>query len=233
MKPIAIFRHLECEGPGYLADFLDQQSLSHKLIRIDQHDPVPESIDEYSALVFMGGPMSANDDLDWITAEIKLIQMARKVDLPLLGHCLGGQLIAKALGGTISKNPVKEIGWHAVNKQSNPECGDWLSVLPDHFEVFHWHGETFSVPQGATPLLSSQYCENQAFAIGNTLALQCHVEMTAPMVKEWVTEYAGELSNPSESLQAANQILADLEKKINQLKPVADNIYQRWIRALN
>jgi GMP synthase-like glutamine amidotransferase len=232
MKPIAIFRHLECEGPGYFAEFLDNHRLPYTLIRIDQHDPVPASTDDYSALVFMGGPMSVNDDLEWIAAEIKLIQQAHKMDMPLLGHCLGGQLIAKALGGTISKNHVKEIGWHTVSKQ--PRAGDrgWLASLPDEFEVFHWHGETFSIPAGATPLLSSRHCENQAFAVGNTLALQCHVEMTAPMVREWVSEYADELSTTSESLQSSDLILENLDSKIAQLKPIADSIYQRWIRAV-
>jgi GMP synthase-like glutamine amidotransferase len=232
MKPIAIFRHLECEGPGYFADFLDQQQLPYTLIRIDQYDPVPASINSYSALVFMGGPMSVNDDLQWIADEINLIQQADEVGMPVLGHCLGGQLIAKALGGIVSKNPVKEIGWHAVTRQRNTVTEDWLESLPDEFEVFHWHGETFSIPAGATPLLSSQYCTNQAFAIGNTLALQCHVEMTAAMVEEWVNEYAHELSEPSESLQAGNQILEDLKTKISRLKPVADTIYQRWVQAL-
>lgn len=232
MKPIAIFRHLECEGPGYLADFLDRHRVPHTLIRIDQHDRIPPSIDGYSALVFMGGPMSVNDDLDWIAAEIKLIQQAQKAHLPVLGHCLGGQLIAKALGGSVTKNAVKEIGWHTVSRKSNAASDDWLGALPTDVEVFHWHGETFSIPQGATLLLSSQYCDNQAFAIGNTLALQCHVEMTAAMVREWVNEYTEELSNPSESLQAADQILANVETKIDQLKSVADSIYQRWIRAL-
>jgi GMP synthase-like glutamine amidotransferase len=232
MKPIAIFRHLECEGPGYLADFLDRQRIPHTLLRIDLHDSIPSSIDDYSALVFMGGPMSVNDDLDWIAAEIKLIQQAQKVELPVLGHCLGGQLIAKALGASVGKNAVKEIGWHTVSKQPNAASDNWLGALPTDFEVFHWHGETFSIPQGATPLLSSQYCDNQAFAIGNTLALQCHVEMTAPMVREWVSEYSEELSHPSESLQAAGQILANVDIKIEQLNPIADSIYQRWIRAL-
>ncbi|WP_455208481.1 type 1 glutamine amidotransferase [Kaarinaea lacus] len=233
MKPIAIFRHLECEGPGYFADFLDQHQLPHTLIRIDQNDSVPSSINAFSALVFMGGPMSVNDDLEWIAQEISLIQQAANIDMPLLGHCLGGQLIAKALGGTITKNPVKEIGWHSVTKQPNPVSDDWLASLPDNFEVFHWHGETFSLPDGASTLLSSQYCTNQAFAVGNTLALQCHVEMTTPMVKQWVAEYADELSTPSESLQSGELILENLEKKIKPLKSIADKIYQRWIRALD
>ena len=232
MKPIAIFRHLECEGPGYFEDFLDKHQLPHTLIRIDQHDAVPASTDDFSALVFMGGPMSVNDDIEWIAAEIKLIQQAHKNDMPLLGHCLGGQLIAKALGASVSENPVKEIGWHAVSKQVNPHSEGWLTTLPDEFEVFHWHGETFSIPAGATPLLSSRYCENQAFAVGNTLALQCHVEMTAPMVREWVSEYADELSTTSESLQSSDLILENLNGKIARLKPIADTIYQRWIRAV-
>lgn len=232
MKPIAIFRHLECEGPGYFADFLNQHDLPHTLIRIDQDDPVPSSIEGYSALVFMGGPMSVNDDLDWIAKELTLIQQAAKQNMPMLGHCLGGQLIAKALGGMITANPVKEIGWHSVAQQQNATADHWLAELPNDFEVFHWHGETFSIPQGAGLLLSSQYCENQAFAMGNTLALQCHVEMTTPMVKEWVSEYADELSAPSASLQAGKLILENLEAKINQLKPIADKLYQRWIRAL-
>ena len=180
----------------------------------------------------MGGPMSVNDDLPWINQELTLIRQAAKKDVPMLGHCLGGQLIAKALGGIITANPVKEIGWHSVSKLHNTTADDWLTALPNNFEVFHWHGETFSIPQGASPILSSQYCENQAFAVGNTLALQCHVEMTAPMVQEWVTEYADELRSPSDSLQAGETILENLDIKINQLKPIADMIYQRWIQAL-
>jgi GMP synthase-like glutamine amidotransferase len=232
MKPIAIFRHLECEGPGYFADFLDQQRIPQVLIRIDQGDPVPGSAGEFSALVFMGGPMSVNDSLPWIAAELSLIRQAVERNMPLLGHCLGGQLIAKALGGIVSRNPVKEIGWHVVAKQHSALTEDWLTALPDEFVAFHWHGETFSIPQGATPLLSSQYCQNQAFAIGNTLALQCHVEMTVPMVKEWVAEYANEISIPSESVQSGELILDGLKTKIEQLKTAADKIYRRWIRAL-
>ena len=232
MKPIAIFRHLECEGPGYFAEFLDNHRLPHQLIRIDQQDPVPIDITEFSALVFMGGPMSVNDDLLWISQELSLIQKANRIDMPVLGHCLGGQLIARALGGEVSKNPVKEIGWHHVQRIDNPVARDWLGTLPGSFEVFHWHGETFSLPDGASSLLCSEYCQNQAFAIGNTLALQCHVEMTESMVREWVTQYANELAQPSASLQAGEEIIQQVSQKITRLKSIADLLYQRWIKAL-
>jgi len=232
MKPIAIFRHLECEGPGYFATFLDRQDIPHQLIRIDQQDALPTDIQTFSALVFMGGPMSVNDNLPWIAQELQLIRQATKIDMPVLGHCLGGQLIAKALGGQIAANTAKEIGWHAVKRADNACADDWLHELPEQFEVFHWHGETFSIPEGADLILSSRFCQHQAFAIGNTLALQCHVEMTAHMVHEWVTHYQNELQSPTESLQAPQIILENVEDKTARLKPVADKIYQRWIQAL-
>src|SRR5215204_2079215 len=114
MRPILIFRHATHEGPGYFADFLVRCGLSHSLIRIDQHDPVPSSIDGVSGLVFMGGPMSVNDRLPWIPKVISLIQQAVAADIPVLGHCLGGQLMSKALGGKVTSQRIKEIGWLPV-----------------------------------------------------------------------------------------------------------------------
>lgn len=232
MKPIAIFRHLECEGPGYFADFLDSHFFEYTLIRIDQEDKIPESIDNFSALVFMGGPMSVNDDLPWINRELELIKQAANRDMPVLGHCLGGQLICKALGGKVSANSVKEIGWHPVQKLSDTANVHWLENLPDEFEAFHWHGETFSIPDGATALLKSQFCEHQAFAVNNILALQCHVEMDSEMVEEWTREYSDELSDPSQSIQSATDITTDLDMRIRSLNQVAEKLYQKWITPL-
>ena len=119
MKPIAIFRHAAPEGPGYLAEFLDERQIPWQLIAIDAGDAVPSDINAFSGLVFMGGPMSANDELPWIAHELALIRDAVARDIPVLGHCLGGQLISKALGGTVSRNPVKEIGWGEVTVVGN------------------------------------------------------------------------------------------------------------------
>jgi len=184
MRPLTVFRHISCEGPGYLAEVLDRQAIPYRLIRIDANEPVPDSIEDSSGLVFMGGPMSVNDPLPWIEPELALIRMAQEKGLPVLGHCLGGQLIARALGGTISANPVTEIGWHPVRSAGTAAADDWLRGIPAEPTLFHWHGETFSIPEGAELILENDNCVHQAFAIGNTLALQCHVEMTAPMVSE-------------------------------------------------
>jgi GMP synthase-like glutamine amidotransferase len=232
MKPLYIFRHIECEGPGYLGEVLSRLAIPSRLIAIDRKDAIPATTDGCSGLVFMGGPMSVNDPLPWITQELELIREAHERELPVLGHCLGGQLISKALGGTVSANPVREIGWHPVHKRHNDTAESWLGELPSRMEVFHWHGETFSVPEHAECLLESGHCARQAFAAGNTLALQCHVEMTAPMVREWASFYRGELDHPSPAVQSAETLLENLDQRVAALQGIAERLYRRWLRPL-
>src|SRR3989338_1102292 len=232
MQPILIFRHAPHEGPGYLADYLARHRLPHRLIRIDQGDPVPTSLDGIPGLVFMGGPMSANDPLPWIPKVTALIRQAVAADLPVLGHCLGGQLISKALGGVITKNPVKEIGWLPVQAIDAPAARDWLGGLPREFEVYHWHGETFSIPPGATRILGSRDCANQAFVIGKTLSFQCHIEMTADMVREWARVGSNELAPTCATVQSPQTMAVDLDARVARLQGLADKFYDRWIQGL-
>lgn len=231
MKPIYIFRHLEHEGPGYLADFLEQRKVPYKIICIDQGDAVPEKLAGTCGLVFMGGNMSVNDPLPWIAQELALIRQAAEINMPVLGHCLGGQLISKALGGTVRANPVKEIGWLDVEQANNDVASEWLDGLPRHMTLFHWHGETFSLPEHATRILQNQHCINQAFVIDNMLGLQCHIEMTADMVKEWVRCSADDLANPSLTIQSAEQITEKLQERISALQKTADILYSRWLQG--
>jgi GMP synthase-like glutamine amidotransferase len=232
MKPIAIFRHTATEGPGYLAAFLDDRKIPWRLIRIDAGDAVPQSATAYSGLVFMGGPMSVNDDLPWIAKVETLIRDAVAKDVPLLGHCLGGQLISKALGAVVSRNPVKEIGWGRVKVADNDIARSWFGGIQD-FEAFHWHGESFALPQGATHLLSNKHCANQAYAIGKHLALQCHVEMTAEMIAAWCVAGADEIAaSNSPAVQSASEMQQQMNGKLPRLNSVADQLYNHWIKGL-
>ncbi len=233
MHEILIFRHVLHEGPGYLGDYLDRHRLPWRLVRIDQNDPVPTSLDGIPGLVFMGGPMSVNDPLPWIPKVTSLIRQAVAAGLPVLGHCLGGQLISKALGGVITRNPIKEIGWLPVQRVDDPVANDWLDGLPPEFEVYHWHGETFSIPPGATRILSSRDCANQAYVIGKTLGFQCHVEMTADMVREWARTGSDEIAHPSPTVQSAAQMTADLDARVRRLQGMADKFYDRWVEGLS
>jgi GMP synthase-like glutamine amidotransferase len=231
MKPIAIFRHSATEGPGYLGDFLDAHALPWQLISIDAGDPVPHEACAYSGLVFMGGPMSVNDDLPWIPQALALIRQAVARDVPVLGHCLGGQLMSRALGGTVTHNIVKEIGWASVTLSDHATAHEWFGREPA-FQAFHWHGETFTLPPGAVHLLSSGQCANQAYAIGNHLALQCHVEMTAEMIQSWCEMGAGEISAGGPAVQPVHLIQTQTADKLPRLHAVAQHIYRRWIAAL-
>jgi GMP synthase-like glutamine amidotransferase len=229
---ILIFRHAAHEGPGYLADYLERRGLAYRVVCVDRHEPIPVSVDAAAGLVFMGGPMSVNDRLPWIPKVVSLIRQAVAADVPVLGHCLGGQLLAKALGGKVTRNRVKEIGWLPVDAQSTPAARSWLDGLPPRFEVFHWHGETFSLPPGATPILSSRDCRNQAFAIGKHLGFQCHIEMTPALVRSWARTGSHELARTSRTVQSKRQMSVNLVARAEKLNRIADKFYDRWIRGL-
>ena len=233
MKPVAIFRHFVTEGPGYFATYLDRRGVPWKLIKLDQGEAVPPSSDSFGGLVFMGGPMSVNDHLPWIPPVLGLIREAVARDVPVLGHCLGGQLMAKALGGHVAPTPVKEIGWGNVKAEYVAESGAWFGREGAEFLGFHWHGETFSIPVGATRVLSSPWCANQAFALGKHLAMQCHIEMTEDLVRTWCHSGAGEIARSiSPGVQSVDAILVELTPRIEALHGVADHVYAHWIRGL-
>lgn len=232
MKPVRIFRHIDCEGPGYFAEAMTNYSIPYQIVNIDRGESVPTQVDDVSALVFMGGSMSVNDELPWIKQELTLIQRAAEQGIPMLGHCLGGQLLSKGLGGTVSTNRVKEIGWLPVEKIPGEVSDDWLAGIADENLLFHWHGERFSIPPGATAILKSQHCPHQAFVMNNILALQCHVEMNTHMVREWIDRYRDELSHTSETLQGPESILENLDQKIARLQTVADSLYPRWLQGV-
>jgi GMP synthase-like glutamine amidotransferase len=233
MKPVVIFRHALAEGAGYFGAFLTEKKIPWQMVRIDQGDALPESMEAYSGMVLMGGPMSVNDDLPWIQPLLALTLDAMQRGVPLLGHCLGGQLISKALGAPVSKNQVKEIGWGEVAVTPNAEAQKWFGAI-DKFDAFHWHGETFALPEGAIHLLSSAYCQNQAYSIGKHLAFQCHIEMTCDMVKVWCEVGADEvqdaISSPGvQSVADMQQVLSERVLKLNQ---VSQGVYERWIAGL-
>ncbi len=235
MRPVVVFRFSQIEGPGYLGEFLTRKGILWDQVNVDAGDSVPEDINGFSGLVLMGGPMSVNDDLPWTPPLLALIRRAVERDVAVLGHCLGGQLMSKALGGTISLNPVKEIGWGGVSKVGQNPAPDWLAKLPSSFEVFQWHGETFSIPAGAERLLESPFCSNQAFLLNNRhLGLQCHIEMTAPMIKAWCEAGADEIAHAADSpgVQQPATMQEDLAARLETLHGVADILYGKWIQGL-
>jgi GMP synthase-like glutamine amidotransferase len=235
MKPVVILRHAPTEGPGYFATHLSRHGIPWQVVKIDGGEAVPGDPRAVSGIALMGGPMSVNDDLPWIPAVLSLIRAAVDAGVPVIGHCLGGQLMSKALGGEVTRNPVKEIGWGRVDVVDHPLAGAWFGAQPRTFTAFHWHGETFSIPPGAVRVLSSPCCENQAFALGPHFAMQCHVEMTEELIRSWCQDWWKEVQSLAArvpSVQTPEEITDDIARKVGALNAVADRIYDRWIEGL-
>ena len=200
-------------------------------MRVDEGESISDDPQAYAALTFMGGPMSVNDDLPWISRTLALIRRAVAADIPCLGHCLGGQLMSKALGGAVTRNPVKEIGWGLVQVADNAQARRWFGNMRE-FLSFHWHGETFSIPAGATHVLSSPYCANQAFTLGKHVGMQCHVEMTPALIRTWCRGWREERVGAGPSVQTPKEMQHELEARVRDLNVVADRVYDRWIEGL-
>jgi GMP synthase-like glutamine amidotransferase len=235
MHPVAIFRHSPTEGPGYFAIFLEQQGIPWKLIALDEGAAVPSSVDGFSGLCFMGGPMSVNDPLPWIEPVCALIREAVAENVPVIGHCLGGQLMSKAMGGQITLNPAKEIGWSGAHGEDSAIARHWLGNFAGNSgTVFQWHGETFSIPTGATRLLANGYCANQMFAIGPHLGMQCHVEMTPEMIATWCEQWADEASAVADlpSVQTPEAMQAEISAKLPVMRQLSEQLYSAWIKGL-
>ena len=233
MKPVAIVRHFHTEGPGYFAIALERGHVPWRLVRLDAGEAVPEDPGAFSGIAFMGGPMSVNDALAWIDPVLRLIRSAVAKDVPVIGHCLGGQLMAAALGGVVTANPVKEIGWGEVDLVDSALARRWFGDDLVRFTGFHWHGETFTIPPGAQAVLSNRHCANQGFVLGKHIGMQCHVEMTAELIESWCRSGANEIAeSASPAVQAPSEIERDLDRRLAHLHGIADRIYARWMEGL-
>ncbi|MFZ5654264.1 MAG: type 1 glutamine amidotransferase [Pseudomonadota bacterium] len=200
-------QHVPFEGLGSIAPWLAGQGYRTTATRLFEAAAFPDPRD-IDLLVILGGPMSVNDggELPWLAAEKAFIREVIGLGTPVLGICLGAQLIAEVLGARVYPGPAREIGWFPVHGVANAEGADF--VLPPQVSVFHWHGETFDLPPGARRLARSAACENQAFQWGvRVIGLQFHLETTPESARALVAHCRHELSAGA-FVQDEQQILA-------------------------
>jgi GMP synthase (glutamine-hydrolysing) len=230
MTDILIFTHSEYCPPAYLADVLDAAGCAYQVLRADHGELKGVDLDRPKAVAIMGGPMSVNDPLPWLDTELAAIAHLLKREVPMIGHCLGGQLLAKALGAPIAPMGYTESGWQIMTRCDQVQPSPWLEHVPDQFAIFQWHGDTFAVPEGAQPLLSSSWCANQGFSWGDkVLALQGHPEMTEALVREWLTDWYHLLDETQPSQQSREVMLEQLPRRVAELNQVAAGFYRRWL----
>lgn len=184
MKPVLVLQHQTQDHAAGLARWLREQGIAFEVRNAEAGELPPASMDGYRALALLGGEMSANDPLPALRRAEALILESMERELPVIGHCLGGQLMARALGARIVASPAPEIGWQTLQVHDTPEALDWFGRAGAH-TVFHWHFEAFELPQGATPLAWSEACPVQAFSIGRHLAMQFHVEVDEEKLGRW------------------------------------------------
>ncbi|KAF0815087.1 hypothetical protein IGB42_00164 [Andreprevotia sp. IGB-42] len=232
MKPVAICRHHPAQGPGYLTEFFDRNHIRWQLFAIDAGDTPPARAGDYSGVVILGSPASANDRLSWMQREMLLIRDAMRLDRPVLGHCFGGQLLAATLGARIRRNTVPHIGWGKVLVTQFDEAAAWFGPQRE-LELFHWHFDTFEIPRGARRVLFGRYCMNKGFALGKHLGLQSHLEVTRDSIRDWCEADGDELwQHAGPSVQTAAQIFHGIDQRIAQLHALADHVYTRWATGL-
>jgi GMP synthase-like glutamine amidotransferase len=232
MRSVAIFRFSPTEGPGRFAEWLDAQGVPRCLIALDNGEAVPPEARAFSGIGLMGGPMSANDALPWNAPLLELLRDAVASDVPVIGHCLGGQLLARALGAPVRRASAPEIGWGEVRVLADDGAQAWFAGR-ESFTVFQWHYDEFALPAGAARVLTNAYNAEQAYTLGKHVGLQCHIEMTRPMVETWCSTGAEELPALSRGpVQNRADILADLDRKLAGLSRVADDVYAQWAKGL-
>jgi GMP synthase (glutamine-hydrolysing) len=219
--PVLIFRHVPFEGAGLLGNVLRDRGIGFDYADLYDAAAPAANPEQYDALVFMGGPMSVNDDLPYLRREEDYILKAATKGVPILGICLGSQLIAKALGAGVRRNAVKEIGWFDL-RVTPAGSADRLFDGLQAATVFHWHGETFDLPSGAVLLAESERCAHQAFRVGDRIhGLQFHLEVTPEMIAGWCLEDENcgdvrELTSPIDPYYNAGRMVELSERVFGQ-----------------
>lgn len=192
---IYYLQHVAFEGLGSIEKWAHNHRLGVSAIRLQEGAVFPEA-DRLEALVVLGGPMGVNDEdkYPWLAQEKRFLEKVLKNNAPVLGICLGAQLLAQVLGAKIYPNDEKEIGWFPVTRTAPSSSHKMATVLPEKMEVFHWHGDTFDLPDGAVQLYRSEACENQAFAYDKKIiGLQFHLETTPASLDSLINHCSGEL----------------------------------------
>ena len=229
---IAVLQNNSDDDPAYLGTWLTQHGVDFDVFNFDVGGAPPSTLANYAGLALLGGPMSVNDDLPSLRKSEALIREARDAGKPVIGHCLGGQLIASALGARVSVADSPEIGWSKIKLGGGTEARDWFgNFAGTERDALQWHYDAFSLPDGATLLAGNEVCAVQAFSIQHMLAMQFHIEIDRNKLASWARNGTQELTAliGQPHVQQARAIAAEIPEKMAASHALADRIYERFI----
>ena len=232
MAEVLVVQHNAQEPLGTIEEALHGAGLSYRYLRCHQGEAAPRDIRPFAGLIVLGGSMGVHDQeqYSFLGEEITLIKSAVAQSVPVLGVCLGAQLLAFALGGEVKQNTQQEIGWHPVSLTADAADDALWSRVQSPWTGFHWHGDFFETPPGAVSLASSALTPCQAFRLsGNTYGFQFHLEVTEAIVRDWTREFAGELTREGLS---ADPILAGIAQYLPPMQTLAREVFGRWAALL-
>ena len=234
MPKVLVCQHVPYEVLGTLDPLLRRVGSRIRYVNFGRVPEAEPSIDGYQALIVLGGPMNVDQTADHphLKTEIKLIGRAIDEGIPVLGICLGAQLVAKALGAEVRKNPEKEIGWYDVSLTDAGKADPLFSDFDPQEKIFQWHGDTFDIPPGAQLLASSEICANQAFRWGDRVyAFQFHLEVDEPMIERWlnVPVHRRELEELEGKIDP-DEIRSLTPKHIDRLHVLSDRAFGGFLR---
>lgn len=236
MRKVLVAQHVSSEGLGTIANELRRYGIGADTVRLFRGEALPPSLPPgYSALIVLGGPMGVYDEdrFPFITDELKLIESAIAKDAPLLGVCLGSQMLAKAAGARVYKGKAKEIGWYDLDINTEGEKERLLLGLPGTIRVFQWHGDTFDVPDGAVNLASSELFDNQMIRVGKrAYGLQFHLEVTVDMIRDWIGVNSEELKALKGRIDPQD-ILKETPARIDDLNRHGRAVISRFLRMVD
>ena len=228
-----MFQNEECEHLGVFSKILNKNNISYQYIKLYEEEEIP-NLNDYSAIIILGGPMNVYEERKYpfLKKENSSIKEALKINKPMLGICLGAQIIARAAGAKVYPAKRKEIGWFTLNLTTGGIENDVFRGLERQFTVFQWHGDTFDIPSGSIKLAKSNLFPNQAFSIGKTIyALQFHLEVTKKMILEWVNRYEDELVTLKEEVDP-DEMLKSSEHHIQPLNNHAFLLFSNFLHLI-
>ncbi|HXG07041.1 MAG TPA: type 1 glutamine amidotransferase [Nitrososphaera sp.] len=226
MSKILSIRNIACETLGTLEQLFRSDGFEIEEV-IAQEEAVPNSSKGYAAIVILGGPMAVYDNLPYLQKEQDLINEAIRANTPVLGICLGSQLVAQAAGGKVYKGNKKEIGWGSVYVTPASSNDIFKGVTEKTIRVFHWHGDTYDLPPKAKMLAYSDLYP-QAFRIGSAVGIQFHLEVDRHMIESWIREYDAEL----EVERVEPESLLPSPEDLEELSKICGTVYNNFTRIL-